>query len=59
MIEKIHSVFYVVCDYCGEEHAETFYYFKDAVSVIRSDGWMVIKMDRYWEIICSDCMEME
>lgn len=57
-IQKIHGIYHLICDNCGEEHEQEFGYFYEAVDA-KKDGWRSRKVNGHWEDWCPKCEEGE
>ena len=59
MIEKIHGVYFLICDICeDEEGAEEFPDFMEAVEYKKDDGWKSKREDGEWIDICPECQDV-
>ena len=56
IIDHKHKEYCLTCDLCGEEVADSFYHFDDAVDYKKANGWVgEMRCDGGWEDICPDC----
>lgn len=57
MIDKIHGVYYLICDVCEVESAEEFLEFDEAVEHKKDHGWRSKREDEEWIDVCPECQE--
>ncbi len=60
MIDKIHGVYYLICDICEDEsEAIGFLEFDEAVEYKKDNGWQSERdwISDEWIDICPDCQE--
>lgn len=61
MIDKIHGVYYLICDRCEIEAEEEFNEFAEAVEYKKDNGWRSQQPrfeDEEWIDVCPDCQEL-
>ena len=61
MIDKNYSAYLLVCDICGEEPAESFDTFDEAVDYKNEEGWKSKRGERLdlkdgWIDVCPNCI---
>lgn len=59
MIHKIHGLFHLECDVCGQEARINFGEFQGAVDFKKREGWKSRRHNGRWEDVCSECQEKE
>ena len=60
IFDHLHREHSLTCDLCGEEIADSFYYFDDVIEYKKENGWTSEKRkDGEWEDICPECKEGE
>ena len=58
MIDKIHGVYYLICDICEIEAEEEFPEFDEAVEYKKENGWRGKRLeDGLWFDVCPACRE--